>query len=332
MSEEVALKYALFVGEMLVDFIPNTADTPDMRCYQPHPGGAVANAAVALARLGGAARFVGKLGQDHFGRQLLKVLQENQVDTRSVTTTAQGNTTLVLVTLQANGQREFLFYRQHTADTLLTVNDLGESTWEDVALLHAGSVSLTVDPARTATLTALEQAHAQGLLVSFDVNVRLTLWNSETELREMLTQISAHVDLLKCSTEEIHYLDPLCSAPLDPADTSRLTTHGQRLLEQGPGLVVITRGELGALLLTSQYTVEVAASPCQVLDTTGAGDAFMGALLYKLMTRDWTRKAQLTALRVQDLLELGKFANRVAGLSCTRYGGISSLPYLIEVE
>ncbi|MGH2482596.1 MAG: carbohydrate kinase family protein, partial [Ktedonobacteraceae bacterium] len=276
------MQYALFVGEMLIDFIPHPSNGNGSLCYQPYPGGAVANAAVALARLGGASRFVGKLGEDGFGRLLLNVLRENQVDTRSVPTTTQGNTTLALVTLQANGQREFSFYRHRTADTLLEASDLDERAWDGVAILHAGSVSLTVEPARAAILAALEQAHERGLPVSFDVNARPALWHSEAELRAVLGQVRARVNLLKCSAEEVHYLDPAHVTPLDPADTSQLAALAQQLLTQGPSLVIITRGELGALLITRQHTVEIAAATCQALDTTGAGDAFMGALLYKL--------------------------------------------------
>ncbi|MEO7018616.1 MAG: carbohydrate kinase [Ktedonobacteraceae bacterium] len=326
------MQYALFIGEMLIDFIPHPSDDNGSLCYQPHPGGAVANAAVALARLGGAARFVGKLGEDGFGRLLLSVLRENQVDTRSVPITSQANTTLALVTLQANGQREFSFYRHHTADTLLEVSDLDERAWEDVTILHAGSVSLTVEPARSATLAALEQAHERGLLVSFDVNGRPALWHAEAELREMLERVMAHVDLLKCSAEEVHYLEQSRSTPLDPADTPRLAALAQQLLTQGPSLVIITRGELGALLITRQLTIEIAAATRQALDTTGAGDAFMGAVLYKLMEHNWITTTQLAALSVHELQALGEFANKAAGLSCTRYGGITSLPYLAEME
>lgn len=326
------MKYTLFVGEMLIDFIPTATDRNGSLCYQPHPGGAVANAAVALARLGGAARFVGKLSEDSFGRLLFKVLQENQVDTRFVPTTSQGHTTLALVTLQTDGQREFSFYRQHTADTLLEVRDLHAQAWEDVAILHAGSVLLTDDPARSATLAALEQAHTRELVVSFDVNVRLALWRMETELREMLGQVIAQVDLLKCSAEEAHYLDPSRSSPFDPADTLHLANLGQHLLTQGPRLIIITRGELGALLITRQHTSVVAASTYQALDTTGAGDAFMGAILAKLLEHAWLTPTQLAALNMHELQELGEFANRAAGISCTRYGGIASLPLLAEME
>lgn len=326
------MKYALLVGEMLIDFIPGPAGSGGELCYQPHPGGAVANAAVALARLGGAARFVGKLSEDGFGRMLLRVLQENRVDTSFVPATAQANTTLVLVTLQEDGQRAFTFYRQHTADTLLDAGELGARAWEDVALCHVGSVLLTHDPARTATLAAMEGAQQRGLLVSFDINARPALWTTETELRALLAEIIPHVDLLKFSAEEAHYLDPTLIEPLEPTDDPRLQALAHKLLAQGPSLVIITRGSLGATLLTSRQSIEVAASTRRVLDTTGAGDAFMGAILHRLLEQNWTSAPQLAALSARDLQELGTFANRAAGISCTRYGGIASLPYLQEIE
>ena len=300
--------------------------------YQPHPGGAVANAAVALARLGGSARFLGKLGEDGFGRLLLRVLRENQVDTRFVPTTIQGNTTLALVTLQEQGQREFTFYRQQTADTLLEVSDLAQLAWEDVAFCHAGSVLLASGPARSATLAALTEARQRGLLTSFDVNARPALWSSEEDLRLLLAEVVTRVDLLKFSAEEAHYLDPTLVEPLDPADTAALRSLGERLLAQGPEMIVITRGPAGVLLLTRQHCVEVAASSVQSLDTTGAGDAFMGALLYRLLAHEQITPVHLATLDAADLSALGLFANRVAGLSCTRYGGIASLPALAEVE
>jgi len=326
------LKYALFVGEMLIDFIPNPAALDGSLTYQPHPGGAVANAAVALARLGGSARFLGKLGEDGFGRLLLRVLDANRVDTRFVPTTIQGNTTLALVTLQEQGQREFTFYRQQTADTLLETRDLDARAWEDVAFCHAGSVLLASEPARSATLAALDETRRLGLLASFDVNARPLLWASETELRVELSQVVARVDLLKLSVEEAHYLDATSSGPLDPADLPGLRVLAAKLLAQGPELVIITRGSLGAFLMNRQSSVEIAALPIQPVDTTGAGDAFMGAILYQLLAREHTTAAHLAALDAEELRALGVFANTAAGLSSMRYGGIASLPSLTEIE
>ncbi len=326
------MKYVLFVGEMLIDFIPRPAGSDGELTYQPHPGGAGANAAVALARLGGSARFLGKLGEDSFGRLLMRVLDANHVDTRFVPTTIQGNTTLALVTLQEQGQREFTFYRQQTADTLLEKRDLDPGAWEDVVFCHAGSLLLASEPARSATLEALEETRRLGLLTSFDVNARPLLWNSSAQLCAELSQVVERVDLLKLSAEEAHYLDATLSGPLDPTDTPGLRSLATKLLAQGPALVIITRGPLGALLMNRQHSAEVAASPIQAIDTTGAGDAFMGAILYQLLACERTTAAHLAALDAAELRTLGVFANAAAGLSCTRYGGIASLPSLADLS
>lgn len=328
------MSYVLFIGEMLIDFIPDrTLPTGPggALAYLPHPGGAVANAAVALARLGGFARFVGKLGQDSFGRLLWQTLQENHVDTSYTLFTQQGPTTLVLVTLQQDGQREFTFYRQHTADTLLETTDLPPEIWQDVGICHAGSVLLTDDPARSATLFALEQAHQLGLTVSFDINIRPALWSSESVLRQLLPRVIASTTLLKFSIEEAHYLDSALHEQLDPSDSQRQYELGKKLLNSGPSLIVITRGPLGALLMTERHTVEVTPPAVNALDTTGAGDAFMGALLYQLMATGQADATQLARLQAEDLRNIGEFANRAAGFSCTRYGGIASLPHLEEL-
>lgn len=326
------MKYALFVGEMLIDFIPNPVESNGVFSYQPHPGGAVANAAVALARLGGSARFVGKLAEDSFGRLLLHVLQENGVDTRFVTTTVEGNTTLVLVTLQEDGQREFTFYRQRTADTLLEARDLERAIWKEVAFCHAGSVLLASEPARSATLEALEEARSRDVTTSFDVNARPPLWTSEEDLRAALAEAVRWVDLLKFSAEEAHYLTAQRSQPSEPADTRSLRALGEQLLTRGPALVMITRGPLGVLLINRQGCVEVFAPPIEARDTTGAGDAFMGAALYHLLALARTTPVHLAALSAEELRNLGLFATTSASLSCLRYGGIASLPSLAEVE
>lgn len=323
----------LFLGEALIDFIPDTDRPGDPLYYRPHPGGAVANAAVALARLGGPARFVGKLARDSFGRMLLQVLQAYAVDTRFVLTTSQGNTALALITLQEDGQREFTFYRQQTADTLLEPAELDGQAWEGVMLCHAGSVLLAQEPARAATLAVLQQARQRNLTVSFDVNARPTLWTSEAELRASLQRAIADVGLLKFSDEEAHFLDPALQRPLAPRDTRRLQELAYAFLARGPAaLVIITRGPLGALLCTTRQTISVPAAQVQALDTTGAGDAFMGAVLYWLSVRGYTDLSHLSALTDDDLQTLGTFANAAAGISCTRPGGMTSLPSLEEVE
>jgi fructokinase len=326
------LPWMLLVGEALIDLIP-TIDRPgEPPCYRPHPGGAAANTAAALARLGGSARFVGKLARDSFGRLLLQVLQAQAVDTRFAPSSEQGNTALALVTLQADGEREFTFYRQRTADTLLEPGELDARVWEDVVLCHAGSVLLTQEPARAATLAALEQARQRHLTISFDVNARPALWTSEAELRAYLERALTYIDLLKFSTEEAHFLDPTRQQPLDPPDAANLLALARTLLARGPALIIITRGPLGALLCTARHMITVPAATLRAIDTTGAGDAFMGAVLYRLGAQERTGVPELAALTDNELRRLGTFACTAAGLSCTRPGGIASLPSLHEVE
>lgn len=138
-------------------------------------------------------------------------------------------------------------------------------------------------------LAALDQACLRGLPVSFDLNVRPQVWQTEAEIRETMSHVLARVDLLKCSAEEIHYLDPSLRTPLSPTDLPHLRQIGHQFLEQRPSLVVITRGERGALLMTSQHTVEVPTPACEALDTRGAADTFMAAILRKLWNTNGPR-------------------------------------------
>ncbi len=330
------MKYVLSVGEMLIDFIPtapfHTLEGSDS-CYRPHPGGAPANTAVAVARLGGASRFIGKFSSDTFGQLLLQVLQNNKVDTQFVSSTEEGATALALVALQENGQRVFSFYRHRTADTLLDVSDLNPNAWQDVALCHACSITLSTEPSRTATLAAMDRTRERGALVSFDVNMRPAFWSSEQAMRDAMLEIVPRSDILKLSVEEANLFDAtLQFATPEQGDVARLSGLGERLLQQGPRFVIITFGSNGALLMTSQYRVEVPTIPVRAIDTTGAGDAFMGAVLYSLAKQDYAAPADLARLTQEDLHTMGVFANKVAAISCTRYGGIESLPYLHEVE
>jgi fructokinase len=329
------LSYVISIGEMLIDFIPerrkDTAEGGEA-CYHPHPGGAPANVAVAIARLGGASRFIGKLSEDTFGHMLAQVLRDNSVDTRYIRTTDHGPTALALVTLQADGQRAFTFYREHTADVLLEVIDVDWHAWQDAVVCHAGSVSLSTEPCRSATLAAIEYTRQAGSIVSFDVNVRPAFWSSDEALRETLVEVIERTDILKFSTEEAHFLDASGHAPLEPIERSQLNVLGDALLEKGPRLVMITLGPQGALLMTQKHKVEVEAVPVRAIDTTGAGDAFMGAVLYALIQQGYDSPAALSEITESDLNRVGSFASKVAALCCTRLGGIASLPFIAEVN
>jgi fructokinase len=326
------MKRIISLGEVLIDLIPSTQVHLAGTSYNPYPGGAVANVSVAIARLGGSARFMGGVSDDEFGQLLLRVLNNNHVDTQYIRVIKNAPTAMALVTLSAEGQRHFTFFHHDTADSRLRAGDLDWSAWQDTAVCHVGGVLLSTEPARTATLAAMDYTRRVGSIVSLDVNVRPALWSSRSDIHDTLAKAIERTDILKLSAEEAVFVSEQSSLPQDPHDRSWLKFLGDALLERGPRLVMITLGAEGALLLTASHQVEVHARPVRPLDTTGAGDAFMGAALYKLMQQGCTTPSDLLSLSENNLNNLGNFASFVAGLSVTSYGGISSFPFIYEVN
>src|SRR6266705_4594771 len=256
-------KYIISIGEMLIDFIPGLPSSGEVvgtPCYHPHPGGAPANVAVAIARLGGAARFIGKLSEDGFGQMLAQVLINNHVDTLYMKTTRQAPTSLAMVTLLAGGERQFTFYRTGTADTLLEVSDLDWNAWQDTAICHAGSVSLSIEPAHSATLAALDYTRQAGCIASFDANIRPALWGSNADIQDAIEDVIGRANVLKLSAEEAVFMSELETLPAADLDMKQLYTLGADLLTRGPSLVIITLDARGALLISADSQVEVPAS------------------------------------------------------------------------
>jgi fructokinase len=326
------MKHIISLGEVLIDLIPSTQVHLGETCYTPHPGGAIANVSVAIARLGGSSRFIGGVSDDKFGQLLVQVLADNHVDTQFIRVMKKAPTAIALVTLHAEGQRSFTFFRQETADSQLQIEDINWNAWHDAAVCHVGGVLLSTEPARSATLAAMDYTRREGSIVSLDVNVRPALWTSQADIRDTLAKAVERTDILKLSAEEAAFVSEQSGLPKDPHERSWLNMLGEALLEKGPRLVIITSGAHGALLLTANHRVEVPAWPVRPIDTTGAGDAFMGAVLFKLVVQGYTTPSDLSSLSEPDLSDLGSFASLVAGLSVTRYGGITSFPFIHEVN
>ncbi len=326
------MKHIISLGELLIDLIPSTQVHLGETCYTPYPGGAIANVSVAIARLGGSSRFIGGVSDDEFGQLLVQVLADNHVDTQYIRVIKKAPTAIALVTLHAEGQRHFTFFRHETADSQLQAGDLNWSAWQDAAVCHVGGVLLSTEPARTATLAAMDFTRRVGSMVSLDVNVRPALWASSSDIRGTLAKAVERADILKLSAEEAAFVSEQSSLPKDPHERSWLNMLGEALLEKGPRLVIITLGANGALLLTANHRVEEPARSVRPIDTTGAGDAFIGAALYKLVQQGCTTPSDLLSLSENDLSNLGNFAAFVAGLSVTSYGGISSFPFIYDVN
>ncbi|KAL8491834.1 hypothetical protein ACS0TY_023441 [Phlomoides rotata] len=235
-------------GEMLIDFVPTVsgvslAEAPG---FLKAPGGAPANVAVAVARLGGRAAFVGKLGDDEFGHMLVGILKENGVSPDGVRFDKDARTALAFVTLRADGEREFMFYRNPSADMLLTPHQLNLDLIRSGKVFHFGSVSLIVEPCRSSHLKAMEVAKAAGALLSYDPNLRLPLWPSAEEARRRIMSIWDKADVIKISDDELIFLTQ--NNNIDDDDESAMSLWHDNLK-----LLLVTLGRNGCRYYTKVY-------------------------------------------------------------------------------
>ena len=304
------------IGEILIDLTQSGKTEQGIPKFDANPGGAPANLAVAAARLGARTAFIGRVGRDSFGDYLRRCLAENGVDVRGLSVDEQERTTLAVVALDERGERTFSFYRDPGADVNLSMDHVPMELLGGTKVLHFGSVSLTAEPARTATLEAAKTAKASGAYVSYDPNYRASLWpDEETAVRNMTEPLSM-VDILKVSDEEL----PLLTGCTDPEKGSA------RLAEKGVRLVLVTLGAHGAFYRFDGHTGHVPGVPCKVGDTNGSGDTFFGAALSQLVKLD-----SLDQLTVPELRRILAFANKAASITTSRHGAIPAMPTLEEV-
>ena len=304
------------IGEILIDLTQSGRTEQGIPRFDANPGGAPANLAVAAARLGARTAFIGRVGKDSFGDYLRRCLAENGVDVRGMSVDEKARTTLAVVALDERGERTFSFYRDPSADVNLSMEHVPMELLGGTKVLHFGSVSLTAEPARTATLEAAKTAKASGAYVSYDPNYRASLWpDEETAVRNMTEPLSM-VDILKVSDEEL----PLLTGCTDPEKGS------VRLAEKGVRLVLVTLGAEGAFYRFDGHTGHVPGVPCQVGDTNGSGDTFFGAALSQLV-----KLSSLDQLTVPELRRILAFANKAASITTSRHGAIPAMPMLAEV-
>ena len=305
----------LTIGEVLIDLTQTGRDEKGIPQFAANPGGAPANLAVAASRLGAKTAFIGKVGADGFGRYLSDVLTQNGVDASGVAVDRQHPTTMAVVSVDASGERDFSFYRGANADVMLSKEDIPDAALEGAKVVHFGSVSLTADPSRSATLDAVRRARAMGKTITYDPNYRANLWpDQDTAVAQMKAPLDL-VDILKVSDEEL----PLLTGTTDcESGTAQLAAHGI-------GLIFVTLGPDGVFYRMGDKTGHVAGVPCKVGDTNGAGDTFFGAALSKLCKED------LPALTVEKLEGILAFANKAASITTSRHGAIPAMPTLAEM-
>lgn len=307
----------LAVGEILIDLTQSGATEQGIPRFDANPGGAPANLAVAASRLGAKTAFIGKVGADSFGTFLRDCLVENSVDVTGLVTDPVQHTTLAVVAVDAAGERNFSFYRDPSADVNLSPEDISPEQLKNTRVLHFGSVSLTAEPARGATLHAVKTAKELGAVISYDPNYRANLWpDQETAVARMLEPLEM-VDILKVSDEEL----PLLTGAND------LEAGSAMLAEKGISLIFVTCGPDGAFYRFQGQTGHVDGVPCKVGDTNGAGDTFFGAALSQLVKHE-----RLKDIPVPELERIIAFANKAASLTTSRHGAIPAMPTLAEVD
>lgn len=301
-------------GEMLIDFVPTISglSLSDAPAFKKAPGGAPANVAVGIARLGGSSAFIGKVGEDEFGYMLAEILKENNVNNEGMRFDPGARTALAFVTLRSDGEREFMFYRNPSADMLLKEAELDLDLIRKAKIFHYGSISLITEPCKSAHIAAAKVAKDAGVFLSYDPNLRLPLWPSAESAREGILSIWDTADIIKISEEEISFL----TKGEDPYDDAVV----QKLFHPNLKLLLVTEGPEGCRYYTKEFSGRVKGLKVDAVDTTGAGDAFVAGILSQLAK-------DLSLLQNEDRLrEALKFANACGALTVKERGAIPALP------
>ena len=307
------------LGELLIDFAPVSTDESGYPTIKAQPGGAPGNFLAALQKYGCSTALIGKVGADSFGKLLIGTMTEKGISTRGILADPKVFTTLAFVTLDATGNREFSFARKPGADTCLTAEELPFDLLDACSVFHFGTLSLTSEPARTATQKAVAYAREHGKLISFDPNLRKPLWPSDEAAKDQIEWGLHQSDIVKISDEEIEFLWGL--SPEEGA---------QKLLkEYGVRLVYATLGPKGCHFANRNGCGEVPSpTGIHVVDTTGAGDIFGGSAMSRFL-RLGKAPEDLT---VEEMRAVTRFACCAASLSTQTHGGINSVPEEQAVE
>lgn len=305
------------LGEILIDFTMQGRNRQGQRVFAQNAGGAPANVAAAIAKLGAKTAFIGKAGNDMHGRFLKETLASCGIDNSGFTLSNEYFTTLAFVDVKPDGEREFSFARNHGADKMLSIKDIPLELLLNSRILHVGSISLTDEPCRSATLYAIKKARENGVIISYDPNYRASLWRSESEAVKQMRSLTPYADVMKISEEETILL----------TGEKQYETAADVLLAQGVKLVAITLGKTGAYVKNKNGGKTVKGFQNKAIDATGAGDAFWGGFLYSLVKSGKMPEA----VSLDEAAHFADFGNAVASVCVENYGAIPAMPTMEQV-
>lgn len=315
----------LSFGEALIDLLPQQQslineknERQQQTSYLPLCGGAPANVAVAYAKLGGESYFAGGISNDHFGQLLYQQLQQFNVKTTYIAQFANAPSAVVVVNLDDHGERSFNFYRHNSADMFYSTNHVNNIDWSGIDIFHFCSNTLTNKALSQVTHHALQAANTQRKLISFDVNLRQSLWESINQLPEQVEQCYSFCDILKFSKDEIEYLAQ--QKNINTADYISLC------LRQGVALILITDGANAIKVFNQSSQSNFMPPQLTATDTTAAGDSFIASFLYWLGQHKQAKKWLNSVTNCADFDTALRFASQCSALTCMKKGGFVALP------
>lgn len=305
------------LGELLIDFAMDGKSGQGNQRFEACPGGAPCNVLAILGKLGKKTAFLGKVGDDQFGKLLKETIEEAGIEARGLRMDGEIPTTLAFVHTFPDGDRDFSFYRKPGADMMLTEDEVDEDVIRQSKIFHFGTLSMTDEPAGSATKKALNTAKEAGCLISFDPNLRPPLWKSLDDARKMMEYGFGYCDILKISDNEIQFV----SGKEDYDEGIRYLQDTYHI-----PLIFLTMGQDGSRAYYRDMRVERPGYSVKTIETTGAGDTFCGSVLNGILEKG------MENLTRKDLEEILAFANAAAALVTTKKGAIRSMPEREEIE
>lgn len=300
------------LGELLIDFASQSTDAAGYPTLAANPGGAPGNFLAALNQYGAKTAFLGKVGDDTFGQLLLKTLSDAGIETKGIVKDADVFTTLAFVTFTPDGDRKFSFARKPGADTCLRADELDYSLIDDAKIFHFGTLSLTDEPVRSATIEAVAYAKKNGKMITFDPNLRIPLWKDLEEAKKQILWGLHQADIVKISDNEVEFLWD-CDEKVG----------AQKLLDEfGVQLAMVTLGPKGCYLANKNGSIYMTCPKVKPIDTTGAGDIFGGSAISQVIKLD---KAPCDFTE-EEMKKIAAFASTASSLSTETRGGIPSIP------
>ena len=315
------MKDLICLGDALIDFFATKSGIvfDEVTLFQKFPGGAMANVVVGASKLGLKSAFIGRVGDDNFGYYLRDVLKENKVDTKYMQFDKNVRTGIAFIALPTTTTREFLFYRNPSADMMLSSKELNHDYIKDTKIFHFGPLTLNAEPSRSATYEVIKIVRSNpAIVLTYDPNLRISLWPNEEIARKELMKPISLVDVVKLNDEELFFL----------TQKNNITDGIKFILDKGPKLCVITEGQKGSIYATESFRGNIPTFNVNTIDSTGCGDSFVAGLLKGMVDKG----LDILLSMESELISLMFYASAAASLTSMGKGVIPSLPSECEVD